>query len=300
MLLSAPTTMFHPYFSCEETIELMSQAGFDAMDFSFSDSEEFYGEETDSEAFKERFLRLKAIAEEKNMCFNQGHAPYGSSFADEARTQRRFEDIVRSIRNASYLGIPVLVVHPVQHLPYCEDGVPERLFEMNMEFYNRLKPYCQEYNVKIAVENMWQQPAGLKIDHSTCSRPEEFIRYVDALDSDWFVACLDIGHAALVCEDPAAFIRKLGAKRLKSLHVHDVDGIFDSHTQPYYGIINWDKVTAALGEIGYEGDFTYESGRFLGKVPVPLKLSGARFMADTGRYLIKKIKENSRLPEILN
>lgn len=292
MLLSASTSMFYPYFSCEEIVELMSQAGFDAMDFSFHISEAFYGEETDSEAFKERFLRLKAMAEEKNMCFNQGHAPCGSSFVDEARTRRRFEDIVRSIRNASYLGIHTLVVHPAQHLPYCEDGVPERLFEMNVEFYNRLKPYCQEYHVKIAVENMWQQPAGLKIDHSTCSRPEEFIRYVDALDSNWFVACLDIGHAALVSEDPAAFIRQLGAKRLKTLHVHDVDGIFDTHTLPYQGIINWDKVTAALKEIGYEGDLTFEATGFLSNVPGSLRLSGARFMVDTGRYLIKKIKED--------
>lgn len=291
MLLSAATEMFHPYFSCEEIVELMSQAGFDAMDFSFFVSEAFYGEETDGLAFKERFKRLKAMAEENGMCFNQGHAPEGSSYRDPVRTQKRFEDIVRSIRNASYLGIHTLVVHPVQHLPYCEDGVPEQLFEMNVEFYNRLKPYCQEYNVKVAVENMWQQPAGLKIDHSTCSRPEEFIRYVDALDSNWFVACLDIGHTTLVSEDPATFIRKLDARRLKALHVHDVDGIFDMHTLPYQGIINWDKVTTALKDIKYEGDFTFEAGGFLRNVPGPLRLSGATFMADTGRYLMKKIKE---------
>lgn len=289
MLLSAATGMFNPCFSCEEVVELMAQAGFDAIDFSLGKSEAFYGEETDSPAFKERFLRLKAMAEERNICFNQGHAPAGSSFPDQARTQRRFEDIVRSIRNASYLGIQILVVHPLQHLPYCEDGVPEQLFEMNVEFYNRLKPYCQEYNVKVALENMWQQPAGLKIDHSTCSRPEEFVRYLDALDDNWFVACLDIGHAVLVSEDPAAFIRKLGAKRLKALHVHDVDGIVDSHTLPYHGIVNWNKVTTALKEIGYEGDFTYEATEFLRNVPAPLILSGARYMADTGRYLINQI-----------
>ena len=90
-----------------------------------------------------------------------------------------------------------------------------------------------------------------------------------------------------VSEYPAAFIRKLGAKRLKALHVHDVDGIFDTYTLPYQGIVNWDKVTVALKEIGYEGDFTFEAGVFLSNVSAPLRLSGARFMVDTGRYLIK-------------
>ena len=291
MLLCTNTESYVKHFSCEETIELLSSAGFDAIDFSFFCSEQFYGSETDGSAFKEYFLRLKDLAEEKGICFCQAHAPFHSSFTDAKKTEERFEDIVRSMRNASYLGIPVIVVHPVQHLPYCEDGVPEQLFEMNMEFYNRLKPYCEEYNIKVAVENMWQMPVGLKIDHSTCSRPEEFIRYVDALDERWFVACLDIGHTALVSEDAAGFIRKLGGKRLKALHVHDVDGIYDLHTLPYLGIIHWDKVTAALKEIGYEGDFTFEINSFMNRFPKELLLSASRLAADTGRHLIQKISK---------
>ena len=33
-----------------------------------------------------------------------------------------------------------------------KDGVPEQLFEINMDFYNRLKPYCEEYGIKVALE----------------------------------------------------------------------------------------------------------------------------------------------------
>ena len=50
-----------------------------------------------------------------------------------------------------------------------------------MKFYKSLIPYCEEYGIKVAVENMWQYPG--MISHSTCSRPEEFIRYIDELDS---------------------------------------------------------------------------------------------------------------------
>jgi len=277
-------------FSCEESVELMHKAGFDAMDFYFNGSAEYYNEETDSIAFKERFLKLRAMAEERGMCFNQAHAPFGSSYPDEERTKQRFREIIRSMRNASYLGIDTIVVHPMQHLTYAEPGVPEQLFEINMKFYERLIPYCEEYQIKVALENMWQMPYGRKINHSTCSTPEEFVRYLDELNSDLFVACLDIGHACLVCEDPAAFIRKLGSKRLKALHVHDVDGMEDSHTIPYYGVVNWDEVMAALKEIKYQGDFTFEvGGQYLNPLPKELMPAALKNLVENGRFLMSKM-----------
>lgn len=290
MLLSSTNGPVLRKFSCEESITLMHAAGFDAMDFSFNAGPQYYNEATDSPAFKEYFLNLRSMAEEKGMCFNQAHAPYHSSFAEEDKTAQRFQEIARSIRNASYLGIDTIVVHPMQHLSYIERGVPEQLFEINMDFYHRLLPYCEEYGVKVALENMWQRPAGKKIYHSTCSRPEEFIRYLDTLNNEWFTACLDIGHACLVCENPADFIRALGGKRLTALHIHDVDGLDDLHTMPYYGIINWDEVMTALKEINYQGDLTFEvGGNYFNPLPGELMPPALQLLAQTGRQLINKI-----------
>ena len=289
MLLSSSHSQFARKMPTEDAIRLMADAGFDAIDFSFHISEEYYGEQTDGEAGKTKFLAWKELADSCGIVFNQAHAPEGSSFRDMNRTVQRFHDIRRAIRNASYLGIPIIVVHPVQHLQYCLDGVPEQLFEWNMQFYNALKPYCEEYGVKVAVENMWQQPGALKIDHSTCSRPEEFVRYVDTLNSEWFVACLDIGHAPIVGVDPCDLIRALGKDRLKALHVHDVDGKGDLHTLPYLSKVNWDSVCAALKEIGYEGDLTFEAGGFVNPLPKELSSAAAKFMVATGRHLIDKI-----------
>ena len=288
MRLSSSIGTLCKQFTCEESIEMMYRAGFDALDFSFFD-ERFYGEDTENESCQDYFRKLRTIAEEKGMRFNQAHAPFASSFADEAQTKKRFDEIVRSMRLASLLGIETTVVHPVQHLRYLDEGVPEKLFEMNMEFYKRLIPYCEEYNIKVALENMWQAPYNGKINHSTCSKPEEFIRYLDELNSEWFVACLDIGHASLVCEDPANFIRKLGCKRLKALHVHDVDGFKDSHTLPYYGIVDWDSVAGALKDIGYTGDFTLEAGNFLNAIPKEVWGSGLDHMAKVSRHIMGKI-----------
>lgn len=194
------------------------------------------------------------------------------------------------MRNASLLGVRNIIVHPCQHLEYCKEGVPEELFEYSINFYKKLLPYCEEYNIKVALENMWQYPGGM-ISHSTCSRPWEFIKYLDALDSEWFVACLDIGHANLVRETPAEFIKELGGKRLKCLHVHDVDGTRDSHTLPFFGVGDWDSIMKALAEINYEGEITFEADGFMNGKPVELLPDCAKYMAAVGRCLANKYEE---------
>lgn len=258
------------------------------MDFGFFNPR-YYAKELDGHFFTE----LRKKAEDKGLVFNQAHAPFPSSVGKPERDEEIFGDIVRSMKNASLLGAKNIVVHPVQHLVYANDGVPEKLFELNVAFYNRLKPYCEEYGIRVAVENMWQDKvlAGrcdTRIGHSTCSTPAEFIRYMDALgDSRCFTACLDLGHTMLVHEKPEEFIRALGHDRLGALHVHDTDGKSDLHTLPYYGGMGyWDRITDALRDIDYVGDLTYEAGNFLEPLPKELYGAASRFMAEMGAYLI--------------
>ncbi len=273
-------------YSIEELIDMMHDAGFDAIDFSF-DAAPYNKKE--GEEFKAWLKTIRAHAEGYGMSFTQAHAPFPSSDADPVKNEEIFQSIVRSMEHASILGVDIIVVHPVQHLSYDEDDNAEKLFEMNMAFYRRLEPYCKKYNIKVALENMYQIPRFRKTMHSTCSRPEEFNRYLDTLNSEWFVGCLDIGHSLLVCEDPANFIRAMGKDRLKCLHVHDVDGSTDSHTLPYFGIANWDKITAALKEIGYDGEFTFECGYFFSPLPRELYPAAFSMAAAAGRYLVSKI-----------
>ena len=131
---------------------------------------------------------------------------------------------------------------------------------------------------KVALENMWQYKdcLGTKaIVHSTCSKPAEFVKYMDGLGNDCFVGCPDIGHALLLREDPAEFIRILGNEYLKALHVHDVNGFVDTHTLPYYGGMgDWNCISQALYVIGYGGEFTFEAGNFIKILPKELRQWG--------------------------
>lgn len=74
------------------------------------------------------------------------------------------------------------------------------------------------------------------------------------------------------------------------MHVHDVDGTNDSHTLPFFGVINWQKVMSALAEIGYDGELTLESDGFLKKKPRELLPDYAKLMAKSAKNLAEKFE----------
>lgn len=274
--------------SMEKTVDLLATAGFDALDFSAAAAEEFYTEGAHPASY---YTELRAYAEAKGVSFVQAHAPHGSSFADAARTEKRFHEIVCSMKNAALLGVENIIVHPCQHLCYLEPGVPEQLFEINMDFYRRLLPYAEEYGIRVCTENMFQGDMYILNVHSTCSRPDEMIRYFDEINHPLFGCCLDIGHTSLVREDASNFIRALGKERLTCLHVHDVDDAHDRHVTPYFGgAIAWDRVMTTLAEIGYTGDFTYETDYIYDSRPIALAPAIARLSAAIGKTLIAKFE----------
>ncbi len=285
MKLSTTTEPLYRNFGLKTAIDILAESGYDAIDFSQT-AKDIYEDVCDVNYYSE----IRKYAESKGLYFNQSHAPFHSSSADEQWSKKRFDEIALSIKRASLLGVENLVVHPCQHLIYDKEGNPERLFEYNMKFYGDLVPYAEEYGVHIALENMWQSVGDI-INHSTCSTPEEFVAYLDELSNPCFVACLDIGHGALVREDMEKFIKALGSQRLKALHVHDVNGNEDLHTLPFYGSVNWEKVMKALKDIGYTGDFTFEADHFISEIPKELMADGAKFMCSTGKYLIRMFDE---------
>lgn len=162
MKLSNETGSLMNRFGIVKAVNMLIDAGFDAIDFTFPDK----GYEMLS-TDKGFYTELRKYVESKGGYFNQSHAPAPSSLMDELETNRMFNVITSTMQRASFLGVKNIVVHPCQHLPYVEKGVPEKLFEYNMDFYRRLIPYCEEYGIRVAIENMWQYPG--MISHSTCS-----------------------------------------------------------------------------------------------------------------------------------
>ena len=289
MKISTQTGGFMHYFDDKEIVDMLFDAGFDTIDYSFFDTDRCNPAISDEE-YKKRFTELRKYAEDKGLYFNQSHAPHPSSLIDEAFTKRRYDELITALKNSSYLGVRNIVIHPLQHLRYYTGENVEALYEMNVEFYKKLIPCCEEYGITICTENMWQcYGDSSKIWDSTCSRAEEFVRYIDGIGSPFVKACVDIGHTVLVGENPARMLKVLGS-RVAALHVHDNDGIHDTHTLPFHGIIKWDEVAKALKDIDYKGELTLETeGCFLKSFPVSFYPDAVKYMAASARRLCDMI-----------
>lgn len=286
MILSSQSSFLIKKFGYFGAIDVMKQAGYDAIDLSL-----FFMESGDTSFGREQAIELRAYAESQGLSFNQSHAPFRFDWSNPNEVEERlFPYTVRALELSALAGCKIAVVHPVHHEEYL--GHEEERFAQNMNYYRRLLPYAKEYGIKIALENMFQKETKRKvIGHDTCSRAEEFIRYLDTLDDEHFVACLDLGHCGVVGLEAQDMIRALGHERLQALHVHDNDYTKDQHTLPGFGKMNWEEIMKALAEINYQGEFTYEADRFLFDMPTPMLPRAVSFMVEMGRYLIGRFEE---------
>ena len=285
-------------FGLEKALSIIKNAGFDSIDYGLGAMEKTNAVLNDPSRYRAEAQRIKALADAAGLPITQTHTPFSFENWKDSVVYEEFilPAIKRSIEVSAILGAKVAVVHPLHHWTY--KGHEEEIFERNMAFYGSLIPLCKEYGIKVGIENMFQRELLRgQISFDTCNQIPEFIRYVDTLDSEYMVACLDIGHVGLPARDDEAwdFIRALGHDRLQALHVHDNDYRVDKHALPYLGKIDWNEVTKALGEIDYQGDFTYEvnlttfMSKFMNEEMVPTAM---RYAHDVGRHLCSLVDKN--------
>lgn len=241
----------------EKAIEALAKAGFDAWDFSMFRMCRYNWEtkkftESDHPLAKSNYLafarKLKKIGLDNGIVCNQSHAPFPSA-------PQITSYLKRSIECTAEAGGKICVIHPMHN----------KNAEENAEMFFKLLPFAKEHGVKIATENMWKWDE--EKDEScfdACATSESFNAHLDAVNDDFLVACLDIGHAEMRGSGSGApqMIRALGA-RLKALHIHDNDKWHDSHQIPFSMDIDFVPVIKALKEIGYNGYLTLEADAYL-------------------------------------
>lgn len=287
MILSTQTDVLAKTFGDEEAVRILAKNGFDAIDYSMFGMEKPEHFLNSPEAVK-HIEAVRDAAKAAGVYFNQAHAPF-PSYRDGNGEYNAFIPgaLKRAIEYAGILGAKIIIIHPIS-VP----GDAEAQRKLNLELYEGLIPTLRENGLKAALENMfgWNSAGG----HATpgaCATPEQFCEYLDMLPSDCFTACLDIGHSGLIGIPAADMIRGLGHDRLGALHVHDNNEITDMHTLPFTEKLNWRAITAALREISYKGEFTFEADNFLKKFPDELRPAASKLMQDVGRRLIAMIEE---------
>lgn len=285
MIICTQTENLAKRFSLEEALRRIKEAGFDAADLSLFDTPK--NPRWSKETYQEEAIKIGEYARSIGLPILQAHAYFPSSSLFSSLPPEEILELTdRGVEIAALAGAKVIVVHPLHYAEY--EGHEEEWFERNMAYYARFKPLCEKYGVQVCVENMWKRNKrrGYMIDHDVCSRPAEFICYLDTLNADGknhFTGCLDLGHMVLVGEDPVKMVRELKGY-VGTLHVHDNNYHDDSHTLPGLGNMPMTEICEALKEIGYQGLFTLEADNFLKNLPDPLLPSAVSFMAENARH----------------
>ena len=264
----------------EKAVEYIAKAGFDAWDFSmFSMVRYDWGtgeaSKTDHPLSGDNYIefarKLKKIGEDNGIHCNQSHAPF-PVYSPEIRSYLK-----RAIECTAEAGGKICVIHP--------DNFKSP--EENAEMYLELLPFAKGCGVKIATENMWNWDS--EKGHSSfaaCATPKSFCDHIDVINDDFFVACLDIGHAEMKGSDTTAveMIKALGDS-LQALHIHDNDKLNDSHQIPFSMNINFSEIIKALKEIKYSGYFTLEADSYLKDYTEENAFDGVKKLAESARKL---------------
>lgn len=267
----------------EKALKQVKEAGFDGVDFPLYWSK--YQDTLLGENYKELALEEKKRLDDANLICDQTHAPFmhfqHGDVMDES--DESYLRIVRAIEVTSILGAEYIVIHNIK-VPYGVD-----FFEYNLKYFKSYEKYCKKFNVKIAIENLHRWDEKRECYSARFGLPEELNEFIDALNSPYFVACVDVGHAAVTGLEPEDYISGVKNEYLKVFHIHDNKYKKDDHYLPYFGLFDWNKITKAIADSNYEGNLNLETEcvRYMDE---DFKIEGLKFAYKIAENLVKKIE----------
>lgn len=274
MHLSVDHHILRSTFGEEKAFKVLKNSGFDATDYSFHEwpaDDPVLGDD-----FENYTKKTREYMEASGLVCPQCHAPFDFVIGEPLDdSSLNYLKTIRAVRAAAVLGADHIAVHSI----YSPVVTKEEEWKANLAFFRSLIPVCEDTGVKIAIENLPLQASDT---------PEQINDMIKELDSPWFGALLDTGHAMISGITPDEYIRRLDPGILLGLHIQDMSDKKDRHWIPYMGEIDWDAFLSALKEYGYAGDFSLEIIHFMESVPADLLPDAHCYAAAVGKHLINK------------
>jgi len=150
----------------------------------------------------------------------------------------------QSIRNAHTLGGSAVLLVPGRVTG--ADETHDHVWHRSIEAVRKTLPLASRLGVRILIETVW---------NGFCEDPVTYRDYLDAFNNPWVGAYFDIGNMQKFA--PAEeWITTLGSRVVK-LDIKDW-GRKPGFCRLGEGDVDWDKVRAALHEIGFSGWATRE------------------------------------------
>jgi L-ribulose-5-phosphate 3-epimerase len=218
-----------------EKFKAVKEAGFDGIEpMSHMDQEEVV------KALEATGLKAGSVC-----CSTHWHETL--THPNPAMRERGVEGLKQALRDAKRYGAPAVLLVPGvvdKQTSYAE------AYQRAQESIRQALPLAEELQVKIAIENVWNQ---------FLLSPLEAARFVDELNSPWVGWHFDVGNV-INYGWPEQWVRILG-KRIQTLHIkefsrerRDKEGLWKGFDVEFMkGDNDWPAVMKALDEIGFTG-----------------------------------------------
>ena len=250
------TETFKGLMSQEESLKHIKEFGFDVADITLFKTGDYTKPDPDifDNDFIQRAKEIKKFADDISLPIVQAHAPFPiHKDGDEEYNITMMDIFKKCLVVCGILGVKNLVIHPWNNWDYKE----------NATFFRKLLPFAKQNNVVICTENMWNW--DYEENHAleaACSSPEDFLKHIEEVNDEYLQACVDVGHANMMSmvsktTTPENMVRVLN-KHVKCFHIHDNDGVHDSHETPFTMSLDWDELAKAISDIEYDGDLIIE------------------------------------------
>ncbi len=281
-------------------LKFIAKAGFEACDFSvdwyFSSKASAVRDIfniTDQDII-DYFTPVRKLADELGIEIYQTHGLSCSVKSLEGGLKEYVALSRGSYIASKVLGAKYCVQHPSFNCDRRYDEFLKESIDHMLESYGACNEALEETGVICCIENMHH---GDKVYSHRCatslSRATELAEVCDALGKN-FGVCLDVGHCTVTEDDPVEAVSIIG-DRLKVLHCHDNDGMWDLHQFPYVPQgtppsrhplqIDWEAFMKALADNNYNGTFNFETWA---PGPEPIRDAGEKYLAAIGRYLVSR------------
>ena len=214
--------------SPQERMRTIKQAGFDGVILLWADY------------FDKDYKDFPKYAEKEGLYVENTHAPYlkaNTIWENTLSGQEYTEHMIRCINDCAQYRIPTLVVHPINGL------TPLPKSDIGIERFKKIVDHAEKLNVNIAIENQ--------------GNPQYIDLVFKNIQSEKLRFCFDSGHETYY--SPQLDLLELYGDQLIALHLHDNNGTEDSHSLPYTGTIDWNRISGQLKKQNYGGAIALET-----------------------------------------
>ena len=236
----------------QEAAQLCRNAGFEYIDCHINF--------TENQDYLDTARRLRRMYDNAGVKVHQVHLPM-FRFRPNADGIKLFEENApRAMECADILGAGFAVAHVDEYKIKSPDQWDlHRIAERTADYFSCVADCGEKYGIKPCIENLYEDDPALPANCRSrfSAETEDLLVLADLFDGKVGI-CWDFGHGQVAFGENMPEELKKVSRLLATTHVHDNHSGKDLHLPPFFGKIDWEKVTAYLGDIRYNGPMSIE------------------------------------------